>query len=117
LLFEQPELHLHPAAQAALGSVLAKFPVENGRRKNLIVETHSENLILRLQNEVAVGNLQPDDVAILFVEPSAGGHRIVRITLDHDGEFVGEWPRGFFEESYWESVQLARTRSGRGKDA
>ncbi len=109
LLLEQPEIHLHPAAQAELGSVLAKVQSQD---KRIVVETHSENLILRLQTEVAEGNLEAKDVAIYYVQPNSSGHQVRPIPLNEKGEFQAEWPKGFFEENYLESLKLMKARSG-----
>lgn len=117
LLYEQPEIHLHPAAQAELGSVF----VENcSKDKKIIIETHSENLILRIQTEIAKGNLKSEDVIIYYVKPDKKGHKVIEIPINEKGEFKVKWPKGFFEESYQESLKLARARnrskSGKRRD-
>jgi len=109
LLYEQPEIHLHPAAQAELGSVFAKAC---SSEKRIVIETHSENLILRIQTEVAKRNLKPENVKIYYIQPNSSGHQIIPIPLNEKGEFLAEWPKGFFEENYQESLKLARVRHG-----
>ncbi len=109
LLYEQPEIHLHPAAQAELGSVFAKACSQD---KRIIIETHSENLLLRIQTEVAKGKLRPEDVKIYYIQPHPSGHRVVPIPLNKKGQFLAEWPKGFFEEAYKESVKLSKARHG-----
>lgn len=109
LLFEQPELHLHPAGQAELGSIFAKTC---SPEKRIIIETHSENLILRIQTEVAKGNLKPSDVVVYYIKPNSSGHQITTIPLNEKGEFLAEWPKGFFEENYIESLKLSKARHG-----
>ena len=109
LLYEQPEIHLHPAAQAELGSVFAEACSDD---KRVIVETHSENLILRVQREVAQGTLTPEQVRIYYVKPDPDGHQVMHIPLDKKGAFLEKWPKGFFEEAYRESVELSRARRG-----
>lgn len=109
LLFEQPEIHLHPAAQAELGSVFAKA---RSLKKRIVVETHSEPLILRIQTEVAKGNLSPKEVRIYYIQPDRAGHKVINIPLSEKGEFLVPWPKGFFEENYRESEKLARARHG-----
>lgn len=107
LAMEQPEIHLHPALQAELGDVFIESAL--GERKNtMILETHSEHLILRIMRrmrETHNGNLPtgvppvtPRDVAVLYVEPD-GSRSIVReMPLNERGELVKAWPGGFFEE-------------------
>lgn len=101
LAMEQPEIHLHPALQAELGDVFIEAAL--GVRKNtFILETHSEHLILRLMRRIREGRLSPDDVGVIFVEPLARGSRFVELRIDEDGDFIDEWPGGFFEESFHE---------------
>lgn len=107
LLFEQPEIHLHPAAQAELGAVFAKACTPENR---IVIETHSENLILRIQTEVAKGNLKPEDVRFYYIKPDLEGHQVIPIPLDKKGNFLAEWPKGFFEENYQESLKLSEAR-------
>jgi hypothetical protein len=107
LLYEQPELHLHPAAQAELGTVFTKACSPS---KRILIETHSENLILRIQTEIALGNLVPESVKIYCLTARQAGHELVPIPLNKKGEFLAEWPRGFFEETYQESLKLSKAR-------
>ena len=68
-----------------------------------IVETHSEALLLRLQRRIREGKLSPTSVSVLYVQPAGrNGAEILRLRIDASGEFVDEWPDGFFEESYRE---------------
>jgi hypothetical protein len=107
LLYEQPEIHLHPAAQAELGSIFVKAC---SPKKNIVIETHSENLILRIQTEVAKGKLRPEDVRFYYTLPNSKGHKVIPIPLNTKGEFLAEWPKGFFEEGYQESLKLSKAR-------
>lgn len=109
LLYEQPEIHLHPAAQAELGSVFARA---SSPQKTIVIETHSENLILRILTEVAKGKLKQRDVRIYYIQPERSGHQVVEIPLDQKGGFTREWPKGFFEENYIESLRLFRAQQG-----
>lgn len=65
-LLQQPDAHLHPRAQAALGTLLGALVKID--RKQLIVETHSEHLIDRVRADVRDSHLRPEDVRILFLE-------------------------------------------------
>lgn len=101
LAMEQPEIHLHPALQAELGDVFIEAAL--GERKNtFILETHSEHLILRLMRRIREGKIRPDDVGVVFVEPLARGSRFIELRIDDEGDFIDEWPGGFFEESFHE---------------
>ena len=101
LAMEQPEIHLHPALQAELGDVFIESAL--GECKNtFILETHSEHLILRLLRRVREGKLSPDDIAVLYVQPTENGSSVVQIRVDEDGDFIDRWPGGFFEEAFSE---------------
>lgn len=108
LLIEQPEIHLHPRAQAALGSLLVEL-ANSGRQ--LLVETHSEHLVLRIRRHVAEGKIRPPDVGLFYVERGTRGSTVRALELDAQG-MVPDWPKGFFEEDYAEAMQLARAASG-----
>ena len=92
---EQPEVHVHPKLQADLGELLA----ESIKRDNqFIVETRSEHLILRLQRLVYEGNIKPEDVSVIYVSRGPEGAKAERLRLDEEGDFIDEWPNGFFLE-------------------
>lgn len=104
LAMEQPEIHLHPALQAELGDVFIEAAL--GERKNtFILETHSEHLILRLMRRIREGKISQDDVGVVFVEPLARGSRFIELRIDEEGDFIDEWPGGFFEESFHEKFE------------
>lgn len=101
LAMEQPEIHLHPALQAELADVFIESAL--GQRKNtFILETHSEHLILRLMRRIREGQINSDDIGVVFVEPLARGSRFIELRIDEEGDFIDEWPGGFFEESFHE---------------
>jgi hypothetical protein len=103
LLIEQPEIHLHPRAQARLADLLIAVSQESRSLdlapKTLIVETHSEHLLSQVQVRIAQGDLSRDDVAIYYFEPTPAGTRIVPIEINELGQF-GNWPPGFFDEGF-----------------
>ena len=93
LLFQQPEVHLHPSAQAALGSlfcsvVAESFAISNGQQ--LVIETHSDYIIDRVRMDVRDGTygLNPDDVSILYFEPGDLDVRIHSISIDEEGNVL-----------------------------
>jgi len=102
LLVEQPELHLHPAMQAELGSLFAEV-VSASSTAQIIAETHSEALILRVMKLIRTGKLDASLVKVLWVDQDDDGHAFVRdLPIDASGEFEVSWPRGFFSERYAE---------------
>jgi len=122
LLLEQPEIHLHPRLQAELGTILAEIANQG---KTVIVETHSEHIILRLQRLVAQRILRPEDVAIYFFSIKENGYtEVQRIGVDELGQ-LESWPEGFFEtdlkelDAYMDDIFERRkneksSNSGRG---
>ncbi|MBI5375913.1 MAG: DUF3696 domain-containing protein [Candidatus Schekmanbacteria bacterium] len=95
ILIEQPELHLHPRLQAEIGTFLAHCIKE---KNQFIVETHSEHLILRLQKLIRQKVLKPDDVSIIYISKENDGSKAQRLHIDEEGDFIDEWPDGFFPE-------------------
>ncbi|MCY4382529.1 MAG: AAA family ATPase [Nitrospinae bacterium] len=98
-LLQQPEVHLHPSAQAALGSLFCRVA---GPERQLIVETHGDHLLSRVRMDVrdGVSDLKPEDVSILFFERDDLDVRIHSIRLDEEGN-VRDAPttyRKFFME-------------------
>ena len=101
-LLEQPEIHLHPKAQADL----ADFFIEVTKRDvGVIVETHSEHLVNRLQRRIAEESLAPDSVALYYVTPSADGSKIEPVQINEYGQ-IPTAPEGFFEEGFEETFAM-----------
>ncbi|MDE2765898.1 MAG: AAA family ATPase [Chloroflexota bacterium] len=98
-LLQQPEVHLHPSAQAALGSLLGEVA---SRQRQLIVETHSDHLLDRVRMDIRDGasNLRPEDVSILFFERDNLDVHIHPLQIDEQGNLLGapESYRRFFME-------------------
>jgi hypothetical protein len=105
-IIEQPELHLHDAAHAPLGDLL--LSAVNDRQGCLLVETHSESIVLRVRRRVAEG-LSPDQVAIVYVEDVGDGSRLRQIHLNRHGE-VDWWPEGVFSEAFLEVKAIRRAQ-------
>ena len=104
-LLQQPEVHLHPSAQAALGSLFCQAAATG---KQLIVETHSDHLMDRVRMDVrdGVSDLKPDDVSILFFERNELDVRIHSLGIDEQGNITGapQSYRKFFMEEVRRSL-------------
>lgn len=106
LMVEQPELHIHPGLQCNLGDLFISQIQKEG--KTFLIETHSEHLLLRLLRRIRENNdnelpegvvgLTPEQVSVNYVELTEDGLRIRPLHISEDGDSLGEWPRGFFEE-------------------
>jgi len=112
VMIEQPELHIHPRMQVQFGELMVDCLMSkrnhNQKQKLHLIETHSEALLLRLMRRIrepsmAGNRLESEDLAVYYVDMVDGATRIIkRIDIDVDGDFVDEWPGGFFEEAYVE---------------
>ena len=106
-LLQQPEVHLHPSAQAALGTLFCQIADWN---RQLVVETHSDHMLDRVRMDIrdGVGKLRPEDVSILFFEREDLDAQIHSLRLDSEGNVVGAPPsyRRFFMEESRRSLRL-----------
>jgi len=113
VLMEQPEMHLHPRAQSELGDLLVKAVLAredaSDRNVQLIVESHSEHLLRRIQRRVAEGEIDSHKVALFFCLPGRAGtgSHIVRLELDEYGEILN-WPPEFFGDELADLVALTK---------
>ena len=107
-MLQQPEVHLHPSAQAALGSLFCSIAISG---KQLFVETHSDNLIDRIRMDVRdqVGGINSDHISILYFERVKLGVKIHSIGIDETGQIYGAPPgyRQFFMDEVNRSIGLA----------
>ena len=106
-LLQQPEVHLHPSAQAALGSLFCS--VANPDRQ-IVVETHSDYIIDRVRMDVRdkTTDLKPEDVSILYFERGDTDVSIHSISIDEDGNVLGAPPgyRQFFSDELRRSIGI-----------
>ena len=97
-LLQQPEVHLHPSAQAALGGLFCQVAGE--RHRQIIVETHSDHLIDRIRMDIRDGKtrLKPDDVSILYFQRRNLAVTIHSLGWDENGNLIakqGTIPPGY----------------------
>ena len=100
MIAEQPEIHLHPKAQTLLADLFIDISREN---KKILVETHSEHLLMRLQRRIADGSIDSDMISVYYCEPTRDGTKVRRIEVNEYGQLGEDLPKSFFEESYLES--------------
>ena len=99
ICIEQPEIHLHPKLQTELADLLIYATLDTVNDNQVIVETHSEHLLLRLQRRIREDELGADDVAVIYIDQDTDGEaRVRRLRLDDNGYFIDPWPAGFFDE-------------------
>lgn len=95
VLLEQPELHLHPGAQSALADLM--LLVADSRNLQLIVESHSEHLLRRLQRRIAEEHphfANPENIRTYFCQSGAVGSKIEEVEIDRFGQ-IANWPARF----------------------
>ena len=95
ILLEQPELHLHPNAQAALADLMLE--VAEKRNLQLIVESHSEHIVRRLQRRIAEASpafAQPENIKLYYCQPGENGATIDEVDVDRFGQ-IANWPEKF----------------------
>ena len=118
ITIEEPETHLHPAAHGSLAQRFVDSFIEN-TNKNYLIETHSENFILRIQRLIADPEvkLTNEDVKIYYVnyDENDFSSSIKEIFIDESGE-IEEWPDNIFNESYDELVKLKQAQKRREED-
>ena len=93
LILEQPEAHLHPKVQANLTDVL--IDVVRNRNIQIILETHSEYLLRRLQQRMAEENISVEDTALYLCQINDGQSEIERLNMD-EGRDITNLPQDFF---------------------
>ena len=108
IVLEQPELHLHPAAHGDLAELFAKSSKENNQ--TFIIETHSENIILRLRKLIVENDFgfTKDDLIIYWIEDAElKGKELREITVDEEG-VLSDWPEGVFNEGMKEILEMQK---------
>ena len=95
-LIQQPEVHLHPKAQAELSSLFAQLA--NIGNQSFLIETHSDYLVDRARIEIRRGNIKAEDVSLIFLEPKKNVVKVHNISFDKMGNMIGVPPhfREFF---------------------
>ena len=98
IILEEPENKLHPKIQGNLIELLAGLAVE--KTNKIIIETHSEHFILRIQKLIREKNFMPNNVAInyVYLDEDGEGSKIDQMMLDENGKFIKKWRHGFFNE-------------------
>ena len=106
IIVEEPESHLHPFAHAQIAQLFFDSLLIDKNKKYLI-ETHSQNFVLRLRRLIAEGKLVPDDLALYYVDFNEENNEseLKRIIIDENGN-VDYWPEGIFSESLDETIGI-----------
>lgn len=112
VVLEQPEIHLHPLAQAGLADVIIQ--AVNHRKVQVILESHSEHLLLRLQRRIAEEKISSDDVNLYFCDAPSGNSTLTELDVDLFGN-IKNWPEKFMGDAFNEAAQAEIARLKRLK--
>ncbi len=111
-VIEHPEAELHPAAHAHVAELLLNNLA--GPRRPLVVETHSEMLLLRTRRWIAEGRIPAGHVLVYWIHAEhARGSLVEKIAIREDGE-MEKWPHGVFIEDYEEILAIRRAARAKG---
>ncbi|UYZ64721.1 DUF3696 domain-containing protein [Hymenobacter weizhouensis] len=116
IILEQPEIHLHPAVQAGLADVF----IDAIKRRNvqIILESHSEHLLQRLQLRMAEKGLNPEKefdstkANLYFTSIEQGESKLTPLQLDEYGN-INNWPDGFFGDTLGEAAAMMKAEMKR----
>lgn len=114
LVFEQPELHLHPKVQTLLSDFFLSIALCN---KQCIVETHSEYFIDRIRFRIAAASSEKEInglTKIYFVEKSSQGSSFREVAINEYGA-ITDWPEGFFDQSHRQAEEILRAATAKRK--
>jgi len=112
LLLEQPEIHLHPSVQAGLADVM--IDAIKTRKIQIILESHSEHLLRRLQRRIAEEALDPEQAALYFCSAAGAESTLTPLELDAFGN-IENWPKDFFGDEFGKIAAMSQAALRRKK--
>lgn len=114
LILEQPGIHLHPKVQSQLADLLIEVITE--RNLQILIESHSEHLLNRLQRRVAEERIAADQTALYFCRNDEGVSNIDRLEMDEFGNIIN-WPENFFGDEMGDLFAMTKAQRERQKKA
>ena len=104
VILEQPEIHLHPAIQSGLADVL--IDAWKTRKVQILLESHSEHLLHRLQRRIAEEGISRDDVGLFFCSAEGRSSNLTSLEFDPYGN-IANWPKDFFGDQFGEIAAMS----------
>lgn len=114
LILEQPGIHLHPKVQSQLADLLIEVITE--RNLQVLIESHSEHLLNRLQRRIAEEKISFDKTALYFCRNDEGFSTIERLKMDEFGN-IANWPENFFGDEMGDLFAMTEAQRKRQKRA
>jgi predicted ATPase len=114
VILEQPEIHLHPAVQAGLADVI--IDAWKKRSVQILVESHSEHFLRRLQRRVADETMHAEDIGLFFCSTDEHGSKLTSLDLDLFGT-ITNWPKDFFGDEFGEIAAMSKAAQERKQKA
>ena len=115
VILEQPEIHLHPSVQAGLADVF--IDAWKQRNVQILFESHSEHLLIRLQRRIAEGKIEKDDVGLFFSSTDDNGVSCLdQLEIDQYGN-ISNWPKDFFGNQFGEIAAMSEAALERREDS
>lgn len=121
ILMEQPEIHLHPSAQSVLADVMIAVIRSKENRKargiQLIIESHSEHFLRRLQRRIAEGDVLKEEVSAYFANITRTPATLEPLDIDDYGN-IKNWPQDFFGDEMGDIIEQSKAAiKARGQNA
>ena len=112
LILEQPGIHLHPKVQSQLADLLIEVITE--RNLQILIESHSEHLLNRLQRRIAEEKISADQTALYFCQHVNGASKIDKLDMDEFGN-IANWPENFFGDEMGDLFAMTEAQREREK--
>ena len=104
IILEQPEIHLHPAIQSGLADVL--IDAWRTRKVQILLESHSEHLLHRLQRRIADETTSEEEIGLFFCSADGSSSNLTPLELDPYGN-IANWPKDFFGDQFGEIAAMS----------
>lgn len=105
LFLEQPEIHLHPSVQSGLADVF--IDAIKNRNIQIVVESHSEHLLRRLQRRIAEELIETNKISLYFCESDLNGSNLIPLKVNLFGDILN-WPKSFFGDDFTEFAEMTK---------
>ena len=97
IVIEEPEVHLHPKLEADIVDLIAESSIK--RRNQFLIETHSEDFLLRVLKKIRKGDLEPEHISVNYITNTAErGAEVKKIKVNKFGQYTTPWKDNLFAQ-------------------